>query len=42
MLGHQYREELNRLYKKLLANKNAQELFLRSVLKTEGKGWAEF
>jgi hypothetical protein len=42
-LGNPYREELKPLLKQLLlALKNAQELFLRSILKNEGMGWTEF
>jgi hypothetical protein len=42
-LGRQYQKELKRLSKRfILAKKNAQELFLRSILKNEGKGWKEF
>jgi hypothetical protein len=42
-LGQQYREELKWLSKQLLlAKKSAQELFLKSILKHEGKCWTEF
>jgi hypothetical protein len=41
--GQQYREELARSSKQLLlAKQNAQETFLRTVLKNEGNCWAEF
>ena len=42
-LGEHYQEELKRLSKQLLtAKKDAQETFLRSVLRNEGKCWSEF
>ena len=34
--------ELKRLSKELLAEKNAQETFLRSLLRNEGNCWSEF
>ena len=42
-LGANYQAELKRLSKKLLsAKRNAQEIFLSSVLQNEGKSWLEF
>ena len=42
-LGENYRAELKRLSKKLLTTKrNAQEIFLSSVLQNEGKSGSEF
>jgi len=42
-LGEHYQAELKRLSKKLLAaERNAQEIFLSSVLQNEGKSWLEF
>jgi hypothetical protein len=42
-LGENYQAELKRLSKKLLtAKRNAQEIFLSSVLQNEGKSWSEF
>ena len=42
-LGANYQAELKRLSKKLLsAKRNAQEIFLSSVLQNEGKSWSEF
>jgi hypothetical protein len=42
-LGQQYQEELKRLLKQLLlAKQNAQETFLRSILRNEGKCWTDF
>jgi hypothetical protein len=42
-LGEHYQAELKRLSEKLLtAKRNAQETFLRSVLRNEGKCWLEF
>jgi hypothetical protein len=41
--GQQYREELKPLSKQLsLTKQNAQETFLRTVLKNEGNCWTEF
>jgi hypothetical protein len=43
ILGRQYRGELKRLSKRLLlAKKNAQESFLRSILKNVGEGRTKF
>jgi FtsZ-binding cell division protein ZapB len=42
-LVQQYREELKRLSTQLFsAKQNAQETFLRTVLKNEGNCWTEF
>jgi len=42
-LGVQYTEELKQLSKQLLASKkSAQEAFLKSILRKEGKCWSEF
>jgi cell shape-determining protein MreC len=42
-LEQQYQEEMKRLSKQLLlAKRNAQETFLGSILKSEGKCWTEF
>jgi len=42
-LDENYQAELKRLSKKLLtAKRNAQEIFLSSVLQSEGKSWSEF
>jgi hypothetical protein len=42
-LGEHYQEELKRLSKQLLtAKKDAEETFLMSVLRNEGKCWSEF
>ena len=41
--GQPYQAELNRLFKELLvAKKKAQETFIRSVLRNEGRCWTEF
>jgi hypothetical protein len=42
-LGENYQAELKRLSKKFFtAKRNAQEIFLSSVLQNEGKSWSEF
>jgi len=42
-LGEHYQAEIKRLSKKLLTTKrNAQETFLSSVLRNDGKSWSEF
>ena len=43
ILGEHYKAKLKRLSKKMLtAKRNTQEIFLSSVLQSEGKSWSEF